>query len=105
MQDRTPRRGSVWCAQPGKGRRQRGFGFRSTERPGKDARRVLFAALNDFVVHKSGDSASAIGEASGKTRKVGGPGGVRTHDQRCPGQVFSNTPIGSQPLKPAQTQV
>ncbi len=23
----------------------------------------------------------------------------------CPGQVFSNTPIGSQPLKPAQTQV
>jgi hypothetical protein len=23
----------------------------------------------------------------------------------CPGQVFSNSPIGSQPLKPAQTQV
>ncbi len=26
-------------------------------------------------------------------------------DAVCPGQVFSNTPIGSQPLKPAQTQV
>jgi hypothetical protein len=25
--------------------------------------------------------------------------------QICPGQVFSNTPIGSQPLKPAQAQV
>lgn len=37
--------------------------------------------------------------------------GVKGGDARqrfallCPGQVFSNTPIGSQPLKPAQTQV